>query len=88
MTRLGEISTNADIHGKALRVGSVALIIVDLTKAVSFSSAMPSTGYHLFFQPQGNMSVSMWATSLTVNGFTLNVSAGVAGTISYVAIEN
>lgn len=83
----GTILTTADVHGKAVRVGSVSVIITDLTKAVAFGTAAPNANYKVFLQVEGSLAVVLWATSKTTAGFTLNLSVGVVGDISYLAVE-
>jgi hypothetical protein len=71
-----------------MRAGSVSLGVLNLSKDITFSSAMPNANYHVFFQPAGNLPVVMWATNKTDDGFTLNVSTGISGSVSYCAIED
>lgn len=83
----GAISSAADVHGKAIRVGTVTVTALDLTKAVTFSSAMPNSSYEVFFSPKANLAVTLYPSSHATSGFTLNLSIGVVGTISYIAVE-
>jgi hypothetical protein len=85
--RQGAINSNSDMYNGAVRAGSISVALLELTKAVTFSSAMPNTNYVIFLQPQSNLGVAIWPTNKTVNGFTLNIAASVSGTISWVAIE-
>lgn len=71
---------------KEFRSGTVTVGVLDLTKAVTFSKAMPDTSYQVLFQPTSNLAVTLFASSKTTSGFTLNLSTGVVGTISYFAI--
>lgn len=82
----GAVNSNSDVVGTSVRVGSVSLTILELTKAITFSSALPDTNYKLFLQQDGNFGVSVWATNIATTGFTINVSAGVVGSVSYAAI--
>lgn len=77
----------ADHDGIAqFRVGQIATGLFDTAFPVSFNRPMPDADYHVFLQAQGNASVSTWATDLTVNGFTFNVSVAISATFSYLAI--
>lgn len=73
---------------KALRSGSIAVIVTDLTKAVTFSTPLPNANYQVFIQTQTNVSVVAYASALTITGFTLNLSLGVNATFSYLAVGN
>ncbi len=86
MAALGTISTTTDISTDTLRCGVATVIITDLTKAVSFSSAMPSTNYRVFLQVEENVTTVLWPSSKTTSGFTINLSAGIIGTIAWVAV--
>jgi hypothetical protein len=69
------------IPRKTTRNGNVSVTALESTKEVSFAVAMPSASYTVVFQPAGNLAVTLWATAMTVDGFTLNLSVGVSGTI-------
>lgn len=86
--RHGAINSNTDTPDKAVRSGTISVALLELTKAITFSSAMPSTNYTVFFQPQSNLGSAIWPSNLTTGGCTLNLAASVTGTINYVAIEN
>ncbi len=77
----------APARAKAIRAGSVALTSGQTSKAVAFAQAMPSAGYEVVLQPRSGLSVSLWPSALTANGFTINVSLGVNATVSYIAVE-
>jgi len=68
------------------RVGSVAVTVLELSVAVVFSSPLPDRGYEVFLQPQSNVAVERFASNLTEDGFTLNLSVGVNATFSYLAV--
>lgn len=68
------------------RVGSISVSILDTAIAVNFSSPLPDNNYEVFLQAQSVVSVSLFPTLKTVNGFTLNLSVGVGTTISYFAV--
>ncbi len=99
MARSGQISGHSDArmtwsdhemyHGgnSQVRVGSVAVTILDIAVNVTFSSAM-NNDYQVFLQPQSNITVSLFPSTKRPEGFTLNLSAGVNATISYIAIED
>lgn len=88
MPALGTIVSTTDVPGKAVRSGTVALIITDLTKLVSFSSALPSANYRVFLAPEGNLGSVAWPSAKSTTGFTINLSAGVVGNYAYLAIED
>lgn len=83
----GNIPANTDVHGKTIRAGSVTLLITDLTKAVSFASAMPTSTYAVTFARSGAVATVIYASAKTTAGFTLNLSAGIAETVEYIAVE-
>lgn len=67
------------------RVGNVVTTIVETAIAVLFT--MPLTGdYEVFLQAKSAVGVSAYASNLTETGFTLNLSAGVNATFSYIAV--
>lgn len=72
---------------KAVRTGTVSLLITDLTKAVAFSSAMPSANYTVSFEPGASVAMSFGAVNKTVNGFDV-ASLGVGVTLKYKAVED
>ena len=73
---------------KVVRTGSVVLLLTDTTKAVAFSSAMPSTSYTVTFEPQLiGLAASFGVDNKTVNGFDLK-SIGIAVTVKWRAIED
>jgi hypothetical protein len=78
--------TTDDMHQKPVRVGSISVALLELTKAITFSSVMPNTTYIIFLQPTSNLGTTFWPTSPTTSGFTLNVASSVSGTIDYMAI--
>ena len=88
MAALGDIVSPQDLSTKAVRSGTVAVLITDLTKAVSFGTAMPTANYRVFLQVEGNLAVVLWATAKTTAGFTVNLSLGVAGSISWVTVDD
>jgi len=73
---------------KAMRTGIVAMTILQTSKVVTFSEPMPSVGYRVVLEAEMATAVGMWPTAKTVNGFTLNLTLGVSGNVSYVAIED
>lgn len=77
----------ADHPGIAqFRVGSIAVTILDLSIAVTFSSPLPDSDYEVFLQPQSNVAVERFASNKQTDGFTLNLSVGVNATFSYLAV--
>lgn len=77
----------AGVSAKQTRAGSVTLALTDTTKAVTFSSAMPSASYELALQPKSSITALYWATNQTSAGFTLNTNLGAAVTVAYIAAE-
>lgn len=73
---------------KDIRTGSVSVSISDLSKDITFSTPLPSSSYRVILQVEGSLVVTLWPTSKTTTGFTLNLSVGVSGTISYVAVSD
>lgn len=65
------------------RAGSVGLTKLELTKAISFSSALADTNYALSLTASTN--TVMWYSNKTVNGFTLRVTVGLTGRVDYLA---
>lgn len=74
-------------NSKTIRTGSVAVTALETTKAVTFSSAMPTASYTVFFERGGAVASVLNPSSKTTAGFTMNVSVGLVETINYVAIE-
>ena len=82
------VITTSGIAPRIVRTGTVTLEVTDLTKAVTFGTAMPSTNYRLLLERTGNASTVLWVTSKTASGFTLNASIGIAEVIGYYAVED
>src|SRR5207247_653517 len=74
--------------GRAIRKGTVSVLITDLTKTVTFEVAFLTTAYQVFLQPLGNLTVNVWPSGLLTTGFTLNLSVGIVGTFNYLAVED
>ena len=72
----------------SMRVGAFSVAITDLTKAVVFSTSMPSTDYQVFLQPETSVSAQFYPSNFTVDGFMMNLSVGVNASFSYLAVEN
>jgi len=85
MATHGSILSSSDTGGVTVRAGTVSVQVTDLTKAVTFSTPMPSASYVVILAPNGLLG-SFTASALTANGFTLNLP-GVTGVIGYVAIS-
>lgn len=75
------------IAAKQTRTGSQVLLITDLTKAITFSTPMPSNDYHVTFEPPAGITSSFGVGSKTANGFNI-LSVGIALTLSWKATEN
>jgi len=88
MAQLGNIINTQDMSTKALRSGTATVIITDLTKGVTFGTAMPSANYRVFLQVEESVSTILWPSAKTTAGFTINLSAGIVGTIAWVAVED
>ena len=88
MPQLGDILTTTDVPSRAQRSGTVAVTALELTKAVTFATAMPSANYRVFLQPEANLAATLWATAKTTTGFQLNLSVGVAGSLSWLVVED
>lgn len=73
---------------KEIRSGMVSVTSLDLTKAVTFSVAMPSANYRIAFERGGNVATVMSPSDKTTAGFTLNASVGVTETVGYIAVED
>ncbi len=88
MPRFGAITSGTDVPNKAQRSGTIALLITDLSKTVTFGTAMPSVNYRVFLQEEANLGTSAWATAKNTTDFTINVTAGAAGSWSWLVIED
>lgn len=69
-----------------IRTGTIALSILELTKAVTFSTPMSTSSYNVHFGFRANLTPVLWTSSETANGFTLNLSSGIDSTITYTAV--
>lgn len=67
--------------GKKLPLRGAATFAAGTTAAVVFDTPEPSANYQIYASPPD--SKTYWATSKTVNGFTLNASANVTGTVGW-----
>lgn len=74
--------------GKQTRSGSVAVALVDSTKEVTFSEAMPSANYTVLFERGGVTATVLTVSSKTVSGFTINLSVAVNETVKWLAVED
>jgi hypothetical protein len=88
MATLGSILSSTDVSTKGIRSGTISLIITDLTKAVTFSTAMPSANYRVFLSVEGNLAAVLWPSAKLTTGFTLNLSVGVVGSVAYLCVED
>lgn len=68
------------------RVGTVPTTVLDTAIVVTFSTPLPDADYEVFLQPNSNVSTTVYPTSMTASGFTLNLSVGVNAVFSYLAI--
>ena len=86
MPRFGAIGSATDAPNKAQRSGTVALILTDLTKTITFATAMPSASYRVFLQEEGNLGANLWPTNKQTTSFDLNVSVGIVGSIAWLVV--
>jgi hypothetical protein len=68
-----------------VRGGSQLLTAPETTKAITFNKPMPDATYIVLATPQLPTTVSV--TSKTTNGFTLNLTVGIAGRVDWLAIN-
>ena len=76
------------VNAKAFRAGTTAMTSGAKTKAVTFSSPMPSANYRVLFELPASVATATWATNKTASGFTTNVTTGFNGTLGYAAVED
>jgi hypothetical protein len=88
MAALGSVLSTTDVNVKNLRSGTVTLLLTDLSKPITFGTAMPSTNYRVFLTVESNAAQVLWPSAKTTSGFTLNASIGVAGTIAWLVVED
>lgn len=88
---VGQLPASAIVY----RAGQQSVGNLSTSQAVSFSSPFVSsvgTNYVIFMTPNGSLAsaVAFGASSKTTNGFTMVLSAGIAGgvTCDYMAIPN
>jgi hypothetical protein len=62
--------------------------MLDTSKAVTFSSPMPTANYRVALESSQQMSASLWVTNKTASGFTVNVSAAMSATLGYTAVAD
>jgi hypothetical protein len=70
-----------------VRAGSVTLTVGETTKNVAFANQMPTATYEVFFGLTSNVPAVIWVSAKTRQGFTMRLSVGIAGTVSYLAID-
>ena len=72
-----------------MQSGRIALALLDgVAKSVRFPISMHSADYVITLQPSADLGpVRVWASSLAMAGFTLNLSVAVSGVIGYIAQE-
>jgi hypothetical protein len=69
----------------AVRGGSQILTALETQKAIVFGKSMPDASYIVLATPRLPTSVS-WSNP-TTNGFTLNLTVGIAGRVDWLAIN-
>jgi hypothetical protein len=82
------VMTSGGTAGKSHRSGTLALVVTDLTRGVTFTSAMPSASYRVVFERGGVTAAVLWASAKTTTGFTANLSVGIVETIGWLAVED
>jgi hypothetical protein len=70
----------------ATRAGSVAIATLDVSKTVTFSSAMPSANYQVMLSPNG-LAGAFVVSSKATSGFTLTISGAATGTLGYAVVQ-
>lgn len=82
------IQGTAGVNAKQFRAGSKAFVSGG-TLVVTFSTPMPSAGYRVAYGLVANVSMVLWTTAQTVNGFTINrsVTTGTP-TVVFIAAED
>jgi hypothetical protein len=78
----------ATIDAPVMRAGAIPMTLLATTKAVVFSSPMPSTAYRVTYGAPALINVAIWTTNKTVNGFTVNVALALAQTLDYIAVQD
>jgi hypothetical protein len=68
-----------------VRGGSQLLTAPETTKAITFNKPMPDATYIVLATPQLPTTVSV--TAKTTNGFTINLTVGIAGRVDWLAIN-
>ncbi len=69
----------------AIRRGTVAMTALT-TKAVTFTTAMPSADYQVVLSPVAPLSVTLSVSNKTASGFTINAISLISGSVDYVAV--
>lgn len=68
--------------------GRVTLSLLDgVSKAITFRTPIHSADFVVMLNPTASLAASLWTTAHKADGFTLNLSVAVAGTIEYHAEE-
>lgn len=83
----GQQFTAADVRGfQAVRTGNVT-VAGEASKDVVFSTPMPSATYTVIPSARG-LVVGLDVINKSKTGFTLTLASSVAGTISYIVVED
>ena len=73
--------------GNKIKVGNIALTVLDASVPVAFSSPMSSSNYIVLFQRSALTPVVLAPSAQTPTGFTLLIAPSINETIKYIAIE-
>lgn len=73
-------------RGRRVRVGTTPLTIGETSKVISFDYPMDDNTYVIFFNNNG-LATSLGFANRTTNGFIMNISVGVTGTVAWLAVE-
>lgn len=71
---------------KQYRKGTVNVALLEFNKVVTFMSPMPDMNYDLYFNVNG-LNVGVNAINKTTEGFTMTLGVSIAGTITWLAIQ-
>jgi hypothetical protein len=79
------IQRDRSVLPPVLRGGSQLLTAPETTKLITFNKPMPDASYIVLLTPRAPTGVSF--SNPTTNGFTLNLTAGIAGRVDWLAIN-
>lgn len=70
---------------KVVRRGTEAFTVLQLLRVVSID--MPTSNYEVYYKADGLL-VNASTSAKTATSFTINLSVGIAGSLSWIAVEN